>query len=1083
VTTRAPGGIRIANGPRAVEAELVARVAALEAEALASLDFERPVLVVVPSRSLQLHVRSALVRAAGRARIGVEVQTLVGTARAIVERAGERVLHGSLLFPPIVEEEARREPALARELGGLQDGFAVLSSVVADPLDAGLPPEDVTALLAALPGSGREAERGRAIVRVAAAAQRRMREAGIGREADSLSRAAELLGRDADLLPARGVIVHGFADATGAATALIRALVRRSSACVLLDHPPDPSNAGAVDASARFTERLRERIGAEAAAAQTPPPPRAAIALVRAPSPTAEVRDVAERVRALLDAGVRPESIGIVARTLEPYALALRAQLGRLAIPYSGVGSLAPRGPLARRALATREVLLRGERTPVDVWLEALAESALSAERRADLRVGLHLIGAARLELVASLDVDTLLGGRGGLSLPVRRGLVDRTDADDEEADEADVPAEERSARVRRTVARKRWLEADTLEEAVASAHKLLARLADAQGERPLAAHLEALRALLVESLAWDPEEAARALEPLEEAPGDLRLDATAFGRVADTVLRDFGREPLGGAGGGVQVLEVIEARARTFEHLFLLGMHRDGFPRIVSDDALLPDAQRRSLLHALPDLALKERGHEEERYLFAQLLAASPRIVLSWAAADDEDRPRAPSPLVERLRLAPGVSDPEDARALFSRERHPGPRPAYEHAILAALYGARRRVEPAVAHALESRLGTQAARTRARARAAVLAELEPQRRAASSAASLGPYLGLVGPPRDIDPRHRELHVTTLEGVARCPWQTFVERLLPIDEVRDALEELPGLTPLLVGNLVHEALERIVHAALPGENGDLARAAQAPPVVVPWPEDAELEAVLGAAAEDVLLAAGIPHRGLARALARRARPYLEVARRDWSDGGPPAVGAELEGHVLAPGPDGARAIHFRADRVDRRGARLVLTDYKTGRPLSRSPKADTRAQHVAEGIARGQALQAAAYALAEGLGGALGRYFFLRPDAPADTAVLEVDGAGEALREVFEGATRTILAGWELGAFVPRLVRVGQAGPPAACRWCRVRTACVQGDPVMRRRLRAFAECDEPSADALDRALRRMLVDLEPAER
>ena len=70
----------------------------------------------------------------------------------------------------------------------------------------------------------------------------------------------------------------------------------------------------------------------------------------------------------------------------------------------------------------------------------------------------------------------------------------------------------------------------------------------------------------------------------------------------------------------------MTEARARTFDHLFLIGLNRDVFPRSMREDPLLPDDLRRILQRVLPDVPIKRAGFDEERYLFAQLLSARPR-------------------------------------------------------------------------------------------------------------------------------------------------------------------------------------------------------------------------------------------------------------------------------------------------------------------------------------------------------------------------------------------------------------------------------------------------------------------------
>ena len=88
---------------------------------------------------------------------------------------------------------------------------------------------------------------------------------------------------------------------------------------------------------------------------------------------------------------------------------------------------------------------------------------------------------------------------------------------------------------------------------------------------------------------------------------------------------------PMGGSGGGVQVLSVMEARARTFRHLFVVAVNRGLFPRALAEDALLPETLRARLAaDVLPHVPLRARSADEERYLFAQLLSSAPSVSLS---------------------------------------------------------------------------------------------------------------------------------------------------------------------------------------------------------------------------------------------------------------------------------------------------------------------------------------------------------------------------------------------------------------------------------------------------------------------
>src|SRR5207247_11435188 len=113
--------------------------------------------------------------------------------------------------------------------------------------------------------------------------------------------------------------------------------------------------------------------------------------------------------------------------------------------------------------------------------------------------------------------------------------------------------------------------------------------------------------------------------------------------RVRRRGLAGVAAGPLGGGGGAVQGLSGMEARARSFAALRVIGLERGVFPRRVSEDPLLPDALRRALRDVLPDLPVKTEGHEEERFLFGQLVAAAPEVHLSCAQRDATGRATPP--------------------------------------------------------------------------------------------------------------------------------------------------------------------------------------------------------------------------------------------------------------------------------------------------------------------------------------------------------------------------------------------------------------------------------------------------------
>jgi superfamily I DNA/RNA helicase len=1071
--------LKIAAGARALDDILCREVGRLcEAGLREPRLLAQPVRVVVPSRSARLHVASLLVRRLGGALLGVVVQPLGALARSLAARSGAWQPREGL-SELWVRRFARDEPALAERLDDFTDAYGTVSASVDDLLDAGFEAAHVEASEAcldtrALGDAARD--RARALLRVAERSARALEAGAAHHESRLFVRARECLEAEPEVaLPARAVIVHGFSDATGVQADLLEALVRLCDAQVLLERPPDPAGDERVSSGGAFGARFRERLAAACAEVVEPEavPPPARIAWVEAPSPAAEARYVAERLRALLDAGVRAERMAVVARNLDSCALPLRLQLQRLGVPFSGVGGLGPADGAGRRLAVLLDLLARGADVPAERWLEAverldgLASGApLTPASRADLREGLHQLGAARVAAVAKLEPP-----QADLALTARRGLC---------APEASKPAR----------AVRRRLSASTLVAAVRAAAAFDRRCARWPERAALADHLERLRGLVERELGWLADTPGRAaleralFAPDSELPLDFELDRDEFALLLQSALEACGRAPLGGEGGGVQILNAMEARSRSFDQLFVVGVNRGAFPRVIVEDPLLPDDLRTRLRDVLPELPVKREGVDEERHLFAQLLAASPEVTLCWHAADADGAACSPSPLLERLRPALRGLEPERAPAVVSaRASSAGaaPRPAHEYALCAALAGERAVFEGVLPLAIEELRSDVPevcdAEALAAARLAVLGEFEAR---GELGAAAGPYLGFVGGVREqSDPRRAPIFVTTLEGLARCPWRAFVSRLLRVEPAPDALGSLPSASDALaIGSVVHAALEAIAMRALERVEGNDAPLAERPGAAVAWPPDAEVERTLRACAAQYLRESGVVLPGQERVLALRARPYLEVARHwAWAGDDEPglALAAERRDAVrVCDGTGADREIHFRADRVDRAGGVLRFTDYKTGRPLVTQRRPATRAGRLAQLVARGEALQAVAYARAGGPAAA-GRYLFLRPDLDDALRVLDAPDGGE-LVEPFERAVATLLAAWDAGSFPPRLLQYDRDEEPAACARCDVKQACLRGDSGARLRVgRWMARLSgEPSADLSEAAAARI---------
>ncbi|MBK8482117.1 MAG: PD-(D/E)XK nuclease family protein [Proteobacteria bacterium] len=1150
-----PAGIRLTAGVRESEAELIATLRALQGGGRA--DVARlagaPVRIIVSSTALREQLSARLVAQLGPALVGVVVQTLPMLADMLLRRAGIALRGDQGLFAALVQREVGADQALALTLGALERGHLLAAETVSDLLSAGLSDGLAASLPAVLAGAELDdTRRVMALARVATRVEAELGGHGLARRETAIARAFEALqAAGPRLLAARAVLILGFADATGQRAALLRALLA-CGAALWTELPDDRLVPARRAAGCAFAERFVARLGlqpAPLAATRSVAPASASassLGFVAASGVESEVTEVAFRLQAALRAGATPERVGVVLYDVERYCIPLRRALERRGVPYRALQLPAAVDPQHRRWGAALQLCRRAAAAPLDAWLDALASHAPGApgpapgtgaallwpsvEAIEDLRLALRAAGAVGLGDVARLEPELLLAGRGELPLSVRSGLR---------------PAAAAGHATPRWYAARRRLGGDLLRWAIDAARALVREL-EAWARAPLGAHLRRTRALLGDHLGWAlraPQGAAdtalsqpaavAVLAPLEDLlPGGLELETAVYLTVLE---RQVAAQllPAAASGGGVWVLDVARARSLTFDELFLLGVDRGALPRGSAEDPLLSDALRQRLQRVLAELPLKRAAQDEQRYLFAQLLTAAPRVTLCWQEVDDDGGAGAPSALVQRLREQTPAGGEAEGSALTQvpgslarrlRPPHAGgilrPRTADELARVAALTGGgeglafvlgRRWLEARTPSALAAapRLEGGAAERLSRSQLALLAardrvswtgrSAEASGAPGATAAFGGPYAGLIGALRAgvSDPREGPLAVTLLEDLARCPWQALLRRVLHLEAARDPQGELPELSAAILGSAAHRALDLLVGAGEGPRCGAVAGAvASAAGRRVPWPSARARQAAVERAVDEVASEGGfalLP--GLKRALARRVRPLVERAvALDWgaAEGaaeaeaqGPSAVhvvGAEYAGTVLLRDQQGQeRVVTFRADRVDRRASALVLTDFKTGRPLSPAKRAETRLAHLRSAVRRGERLQAAVYAQFRGApGGApggspigelrtIGRYVFLGDDDPAQqrwsadepAAALSAATAfaladdDPAVTDDLPRVARTLFAAWDAGLFLPRLALPGEK-PQRLCNRCELRAACVQGDSGARERQRRW---------------------------
>ncbi len=1100
------------SGARAAEAQLLSRVEELlypdQARGITSPQVlpPHPIRVIVPSRSLSNHLGARFLQHFGRPVLGVSIQTVHGLARTVLSESAQPGGGKNPLTEIIIRRNARKEPALSQALDHLQDGYSSVAASVRDLLDAGIDRKKAGHLASRLKNAppSKEITRARSILSVWDATCKEMAASGTELDSSGIQRATKLIAENArELLPSHAVLIHGFADATGVTTELLAELVKSLDAQVILDHPPDPVDPQEPDQGIAFSQRFEDRLllatekvtapGKTGQSSSKPDVPEK-LKLFHAPGAQAEIRELAFRVRSLLDADVAPESVAVVARNLSIYSTPLRLHFDRLGVPFSSPNSKGPLSGAGVRLHAALDLLLVRSDAPSDRWLDAF----LPRPTDFDLRLALHALGAARLVDTARIKPKEAVDGNDCYRLPVRRGIWS---PQREETEEPELLHDPRAYR--------RRVRGKELRRTVTLSRKILQRWENWPESATFSRHLDEWTKMLEQELSWDSkasgfEEALAHLQAEKEnIPPDFACSYDEFCLLIRRIYQGFGETDFGGSGSGVQILDVVAARGLTFSHLFVIGLNRDVFPRAISEDPLLSDSLRSRLLQVLPDLPLKRTGHDEERFLFAQLFSASPNVTLSYQSMDDDGRSRSPSPLLERLRwsgtrqenlnivAAPGVvAPPEDrSRPGFDPDRpllEGAPAlPAHEEVIQAGLYGSRQlfsELLPVAFEELKSDLGKSripvSVPDLAEARVAVLNELDPDLRTKQGRASrqtLGPYFGFLGPIKEKDdPRRGKLFITAIEGAGRCPWAVTLERLLRLEPSPDPLEALPTIDALMLGSLVHAVLECIVleaHPDLARTDDDLTQARKHGPHPVAWPSARKVEEILARESKRIIREQGIPLTGLTQVLIDRGRPLVQLAREtEWKDEQPlPVVGAELRGSLPIDVDGEEWRVHFKADRVDAHEEGFLLTDYKTGKPLTTAKRQETRNLHLRNQVKKGDRLQAIAYQLAAG-GPSKGRYVFLKDGVEPEHRIVETSPEDHLLIETFQEAMKTLLRAFREGTMFPRLFEPGGQRNPK-CSYCSVSEACIIGDSGAKLRMQRWIKPLDPGIEGWDDTL------------
>jgi ATP-dependent helicase/DNAse subunit B len=455
-------------------------------------------------------------------------------------------------------------------------------------------------------------------------------------------RAAERVASDLDAWSGEPVFAYGFEDLTGAEWALLHALAGRTEVTVSIPYEPgrpafaslartiddlaDLADGGIEQLPPRFHEFAEpalaylERSLFSDALPQQAPPIDGAVRFFEGAGARGALELVADELLALIRVGTAPEEIGVVCPSLDRWQAPLETAFGTLGVPFAIEGRL------------------RLDKTPYGQALLALLRFAWLGGGRRDLYSYLR----SPYSGFRRTNVDFLEGR-------LRGRAVESAERVEEETirlrDGQPLPALEAIRSAPSSLDAVQTLASSMLR----AAYGVEAPPAGESSRQDLRAH-EAVMRLVGELRGW---------VELGESLGVEELVA-ALERAE--VRRSTAPEP-----GRVAVLDLLRARTRRFEIVFVLGLEEGSLPRRGHESPFIGDDLRREL-DATRGARLAPRDQvARDRYLFyTACTRASRRVYLVREAVTDDGAHREPSPFWEDAR---GVFDAEDA-ARWTRRR-----------------------------------------------------------------------------------------------------------------------------------------------------------------------------------------------------------------------------------------------------------------------------------------------------------------------------------------------------------------------------------------------------------------------------
>ncbi|QKY21848.1 PD-(D/E)XK nuclease family protein (plasmid) [Halolamina sp. CBA1230] len=605
------------------------------------------------------------------------------------------------------------------------------------------------------------------------------------------------------------VIVDGFIDPTELERQMLEALATSFSTIAILPTFSQSGTAG-VDAATTAVRELYTELGFEEERIHEPedrsPLQQVATTLYRAeppetqtvpealewrelPTPEREIRYVARDIRTILASGIDPSQIGVVIPGLQAYDEYVEDTFHTYDLAYSvdsdaalmdthvgsAVENLLTLAEAAPRADAVTELVTN---PVVDLLDDGGEDAVLTAHRRSDaIRV------ESMLQYLPSAVTSTLQS--------LLETLTPLREADTRVADGCEI-----------------------LQTAVADLH--ISAALDADESRVNTAR---------EQAAFDQvDELLSSFDAADPEHPDLAPSAALNRALRGATLQGYSS-----SSNDIAVLDHIDAANHAFDHLYIVGLTGEHFPKITRHPAFF---ERMVEAHPILDV-LDTRIRD--RYLFATVLANAEAVTLTTPSTDPESTAVVRSPILDELNRTTGI---EPTIGTDSR------------------IGSREDLQRAIAPLDNRQEAVNAAGERGDFTASQTIRADRGIACATERASpdLSPRDGLLDPETvaDLYPREtREPYsASRVERYVNCGFQFYMENILELEDPAD-IDRTPD--PLEAGTLIHDTLERFF-AELQSEPGE--------PVDISEIDQSELEAHMLSVARSELAAASFEYDGL-----------------------------------------------------------------------------------------------------------------------------------------------------------------------------------------------------------------------------